>query len=194
MSNGTENRSMLVILDRDGVINTEPPNGEYVTSPALWIPLPGALDAIARLNRAGYRVVVATNQSGIGQGLFDIDTLHLIHGQLHRQLIEHGGHIDAIFYCPHPPEEDCSCRKPKPGMLLEIAKRLRCSLAGVPYVGDSSRDIEAAQAAGATPVLVCTGDGEETLAELISQTRKPEHVYSDLSAMVDAFLSQSRSS
>ena len=184
---------MLVILDRDGVINAQPPNGEHVISPALWAPLPGALDAIARLNRAGYRVVVATNQSGVGRGLFDIDTLHLIHGQLHRQLIEHGGHIDAIFYCPHLPQENCFCRKPKPGMLLEIAKRLRCSLSGVPYVGDSSRDIEAAQAAGATPVLVRTGDGEETLAKLITQGRKLEQVYSDLSAMVDTFLSQPKS-
>ena len=164
---------MLVILDRDGVINVQPPNGEHVTSPALWTALPGALDAIARLNRAGYRVVVATNQSGIGRGLFDIDTLHLIHGQLHRQLIEHGGHIDAILYCPHRPEENCSCRKPKPGMLLEIAKRLRCSLARVPYVGDNSCDIEAAQAAGAIPMLVCTGNGEATLTDLISQARKP---------------------
>ncbi|MCH9670838.1 MAG: D-glycero-beta-D-manno-heptose 1,7-bisphosphate 7-phosphatase [Gammaproteobacteria bacterium] len=182
-------RTKLVLLDRDGVINVQPPNGEYVTSANEWSAIPGSLEAIARLNRAGYRVVVATNQSGVGRGLFDVETLHQIHEKMHRQLVEYGGHIDAIFYCPHHPDDGCSCRKPLPGMLHEAAERLHCSLAGVPYVGDSARDLEAAAAAGADPVLVETGNGSQTLSDLTKAARTPPSVYADLAGMVDAFLS-----
>ena len=124
----------LVILDRDGVINED--SDTHVKSPAEWHPIPGSLEAIARLSRAGYRVVVATNQSGIGRGLFDVETLNAIHDRMKGHLAELGGSIDAIFFCPHRPEDDCACRKPKPGLLLEIASRLRAPLTGVPAVGD----------------------------------------------------------
>ena len=175
----------LVILDRDGVINQDSP--EYIKSPAEWRPIPGSLEAIARLNRAGYRVVVATNQSGVGRGLFDVETLNAIHERMRSQLAELGGSVDAIFFCPHRPQDDCDCRKPKPGLLLEIAARLRVSLAGVPAIGDSYRDVEAALAAGARPILVRTGKGRRTLAERGHPIGVP--VYDDLAAAVSDLLS-----
>ncbi|MEM7255620.1 MAG: D-glycero-beta-D-manno-heptose 1,7-bisphosphate 7-phosphatase [Pseudomonadota bacterium] len=181
----------LVILDRDGVINIPAPERGYVTTPSEWEPLPGALNAIARLNRAGYRVVIATNQAGIGRGVMTIEALHQVHEKLHDRLMEHGGHIDAIFYCPHRPDDRCECRKPKPGMLLNIAERLHCSLDGVPFVGDSHRDISAAIEAGASPVLVLTGDGESTEHELTDRERALTSVFSDLGAMVDEWLTES---
>ena len=150
----------LIILDRDGVINHD--SDLYIKSPDEWKPIPGSLDAIARLNQWGYRVVVATNQSGIGRGLFEMDTLNAIHDAMHRAVHQAGGRIDAIFFCPHADEANCGCRKPKPGMLLEIARRLNVDLEGVPVVGDSLRDLQAAAAAGARPVLVLTGKGRKT--------------------------------
>ena len=137
----------LVILDRDGVINHDSP--EFIKSPAEWKPLPGSLEAIARLNRAGYRVVVVSNQSGLSRRVLDIEALNLVHEKMHRQVQEVGGAIDAIFFCPHGPRDACQCRKPKPGLLLDIANRLNLSLTGVPAVGDSTRDLEAAQAVSA---------------------------------------------
>ena len=150
----------LVILDRDGTINHD--SDQYIKSPAEWKPIKGSLEAIARLTQAGWRVVVATNQSGIGRGLFDMATLNAIHDTMHRAVHEAGGRIDAIFFCPHARDSDCECRKPKPGMLHEIAKRLNLDLEGVPVVGDSLRDLQAAAAAGARPVLVLTGKGRKT--------------------------------
>ena len=170
----------LVILDRDGVINFD--SDEYVKSPAEWRPIPGSLEAIAQLNRAGYRVVVATNQSGVGRGLFDIETLNAIHERMRAQLGEVGGSIDAIFFCPHRPQDDCACRKPKPGLLLDIAARLRVSLVGVPVIGDSRGDVESALAAGGRPILVRTGKGLRTLAEHGNPEDVP--VYDDLAAAV----------
>jgi D-glycero-D-manno-heptose 1,7-bisphosphate phosphatase len=152
----------LVILDRDGTINED--SDDYIKSPAEWRPIPGSLEAIARLTQAGYRVVVATNQSGIGRGLFDAATLNAIHETLQRAVQQAGGRIDAIFFCPHADAAGCECRKPKPGMLLEIARRLNVPLAGVPMVGDALRDLQAAAAAGARPVLVLTGKGRKTQA------------------------------
>lgn len=153
----------LIILDRDGVINHD--SDDYIKSPDEWIPIDGSLEAIARLNRHGYRVVVATNQSGVGRGLFTIETLFDIHKKMYRALAEVGGTIDGIFFCPHTPRQECSCRKPKPGLLLEIETRLGVSMSGVPAVGDSMRDLEAARAIGAAPVLVRTGKGERTLSK-----------------------------
>lgn len=153
----------LIILDRDGVINED--SDAYIKSPEEWMPIPGSLEAIAQLNRAGYRVVVATNQSGIGRGLFDLETLNQIHNKMQRMAQDVGGLIDAVFFCPDTDEANPN-RKPHPGMLLEIRDRLGYqSLHGVPVVGDSVRDIRAARAADAWPLLVKTGKGLRTLEE-----------------------------
>jgi len=150
----------LIILDRDGVINYD--SDQFIKSPEEWRPIPGSMEAVARLNQAGYRVVVATNQSGIGRGLFDMPTLNAIHDKMHKSLAQVGGRIDAIFFCPHSNEADCGCRKPKSGMMLEISARYGMGLVGVPAVGDSLRDLEAAARLGATPYLVLTGKGMRT--------------------------------
>ncbi len=152
----------LVVLDRDGTINHD--SDKYIKSPAEWKPIKGSLEAIARLTQAGCRIVVATNQSGIARGLFDMATLNAIHDTMHRAVHQAGGRIDAIFFCPHAADAGCGCRKPRPGMLHEIAERLNVDLGAVPMVGDSRKDIEAAAAAGARPVLVLTGNGRKTLA------------------------------
>ena len=151
----------LVILDRDGVINFD--SEHYVKSAEERTPIPGSLEAVARLTQAGFRVVVATNQSGLGQGLFDMAALNAIHNKMHKAVNQLGGRIDAVFFCPHARDAGCACRKPLPGMLLEIAERYDLTLAGVPTVGDSLRDLQAARAAGARPILVLTGKGEQTL-------------------------------
>ena len=150
----------LVILDRDGVINFD--SAQFIKSPAEWKPIPGSLEAIARLCQNGYRVVVATNQSGVGRGLFDMETLNLIHAKMHKSLLTMGGRIDAIFYCPHAADSKCDCRKPKPGMFKRIAETLNVDLNGVPAVGDSLRDLQAGAAVGCQPMLVHTGKGEKT--------------------------------
>jgi D-glycero-D-manno-heptose 1,7-bisphosphate phosphatase len=151
----------LIILDRDGVINED--SDAYVKSVAEWRPIPGSAEAIARLNHAGYRVVVATNQSGLGQGLFDTATLNLMHDKMHRVVAQAGGRIDAVFFCPHTRDAGCACRKPKPGMLFEIGRRFETSLGDVPCVGDSLRDLEAGAALRCEPALVKTGKGLATL-------------------------------
>ncbi len=150
----------LIILDRDGVINHD--SDEYIKSPEEWHPVDGSLDAISRLNRAGYKVIVATNQSGVGRGYFDIETLNKIHQKMHSALKEFGGRIDAIFFCPHKPDDNCDCRKPKPGLFNSISNRLSVDLNNIPVVGDSTRDLEAAKAVLASPVLVKTGKGIAT--------------------------------
>ena len=150
----------LVILDRDGTINQDSDN--YIKSPLEWKPIPGSLEAIARLTQGGWRCVVATNQSGIARGLFDMATLNAIHAEMHRAVNQAGGRIEAIFFCPHAADSNCECRKPKPGLLLDISRRLDVELAGVPMVGDALRDLEAAVAAGAKPYLVLTGKGKKT--------------------------------
>lgn len=151
----------LVILDRDGVINQD--SDQFIKSPEEWRPIPGSLVAIARLNQAGYRVVVATNQSGLGRDLFDMEMLNRIHDKMLKMVAEEGGRIDAIFFCPHTLVDDCRCRKPQPGMLEEIAERYHTDLTGVPVIGDSLRDLQAAVAVGAQPMLVLTGKGRKTL-------------------------------
>ena len=150
----------LVILDRDGVINFD--SDQYIKTPEEWKPIPQSLEAIARLNHMGYRVVVATNQSGVGRGLFDMSTLNTINDKMYRSLANVGGRIDALFFCPHISESRCNCRKPKPGMLLSIAERFNVDLNNVPFVGDSLKDLQAASSVGALPILVKTGKGEQT--------------------------------
>lgn len=170
----------LVILDRDGVINLD--SDQYIKSPEEWKPIAGSLEAIALLNQSGFRVVVCTNQSGIGRGLFEMDTLNAIHDKMIRALAQLGGHVDAIFFCPHTTTDECDCRKPKPGMLQQIEDRFNVSLEGVPAVGDSLRDLQAAVAIGAKPILVLTGKGKKTATdpELPRQTT----VFPDLAAAV----------
>jgi D-glycero-D-manno-heptose 1,7-bisphosphate phosphatase len=150
----------LVILDRDGTINQD--SAQYIKSPAEWKPVPGSLEAIARLTQDGWRIAIATNQSGIARGLFDMSTLNAIHAELHRAVGQAGGRIDAIFFCPHAADSNCECRKPKPGLLREIGARFGVELDGVPVIGDSLRDVAAAAAAGAQPWLVLTGNGRKT--------------------------------
>jgi D-glycero-D-manno-heptose 1,7-bisphosphate phosphatase len=153
----------LIVLDRDGVINHD--SEQFIKSPDEWRPIPGSLEAIARLNHAGYRVVVATNQSGVGRGLIDFATLIAIHEKMHRALAHVGGRVDAIFYCPHTADSRCECRKPKAGMLREIGVRFNVDMAGIACVGDGLRDLQAAESVGAQPMLVLTGKGETTLRE-----------------------------
>ena len=150
----------LVILDRDGTINHD--SDDYIKSPAEWRPIKGSLEAIARLTQAGYRVVVATNQSGIARGLFTTRTLFSIHDTLQRALGQIGGRIDAFFFCPHAADSACMCRKPQPGMLLEAARRFNVAPKDTWMVGDAQRDLDAAAAAGMKPVLVLTGKGRKT--------------------------------
>jgi D-glycero-D-manno-heptose 1,7-bisphosphate phosphatase len=174
----------LVILDRDGVINAD--SAQYIKGPEEWRPLPGSLEAIARLTRAGYRVAIATNQSGIGRGLFDMATLNAIHDKMHRAVAQAGGRIDAIFYCPHAADSTCDCRKPRPGMLLEIGERFNVALRGVPVVGDALRDLHAAAAVEARPMLVLTGKGERTRKEGALPQRT--EIFPDLAAIAAALV------
>ena len=150
----------LAILDRDGVINFD--SDQFIKSPAEWRPIPGSIEAIARLSQNGYRVAVATNQSGIGRGLFDMATFNAINDKMMELVFRQGGRIDALFFCPHTADEQCTCRKPKTGMLEEIAARFHADLKGMPAVGDSLRDLQAADAVGAQPILVLTGKGART--------------------------------
>jgi len=176
----------LVILDRDGVINHD--SDDYIKSPEEWEAIPGSLEAIARLNHAGQRILVVTNQSGIARKLFDVETLNRIHEKMLQQLGEVGGTIEAIFFCPHAPKDNCECRKPRPGLFQQVADRLRLPLDGVPAVGDSPRDLEAATAVGARPILVRTGKGQQTL------DAEPEievaEIYDDLAAVADALIAE----
>jgi len=150
----------LAILDRDGVINFD--SDQYIKSPAEWRPIPGSIEAIARLNQSGYRIAVATNQAGIGRGLFDMATLNAINDKMMEMVFRQGGRIDALFFCPHTALEQCGCRKPRTGMFEEIAARFHTDLKGVPVVGDSLKDLQAAEQVGAQPILVLTGKGRKT--------------------------------
>ena len=177
--------SALVILDRDGVINFD--SDDYVKTPEEWRAIPGSLDAIGRLKRAGYRVAVATNQSGLARGLFDEYALARIHQKLQSQLLDTTGtQIDLIAWCPHAPDEGCACRKPAPGLLRQIARELDAELQGAWFIGDSLKDLQAAEAVGAQPALVRTGKGSatETAGNLPSNTR----IFADLGAAVEALL------
>ncbi len=182
-------QTKLVILDRDGTINQD--SDDYVKSAAEWLPLPGALEAIARLNHAGWRVVVASNQSGLGRGLFDVAALNDMHTKMHKLLAAVGGRVDAVFYCPHSPEETCNCRKPLPGLFEQIGERYGMDLHGVPAVGDSLRDLQAAAAVGCAPHLVHTGKGEKLKGQLLSSDfPQGTLAHDDLGAFVDWLLAQ----
>ena len=174
----------LVILDRDGVINFD--SEHFIKSPAEWKPIPGSPEAIARLTQNGYKVVVATNQSGIGRGLFDMDTLNAIHEKMHRSVQSVGGRIDAIFYCPHADQANCDCRKPKSGMFERISGCFNVDLEGIPTVGDSLRDLVAGARLGAQPFLVLTGKGQKTLAN--ETLPEGTQVFDDLAAVVHYIL------
>ncbi len=182
----------LVILDRDGVINQDSAN--FIKNPNEWIPITGSLEAIALLNQSGFRVALATNQSGVSRGLFDMATLNSIHDKMHRELAHVGGRIDALFYCPHAADDHCDCRKPKTGMIEEIGKRFSVELNEVVAVGDSLRDLQAFADAGCQPILVRTGKGEETLAAAQAQPDKalPANtwVYADLSEAVQRIITE----
>jgi len=174
----------FVILDRDGVINVD--SDAYIKSPDEWIPIPGSLEAIARLNQAGYRIVIATNQSGIGRGLFDMATLNAMHVKMNRAAAAVGGRIDAVFFCPHTSEDQCECRKPKPGLLQMIVERFEIDPATTPVVGDALRDLQAGAALGFPTHLVLTGKGKKTLAA--GGLPEGTQVYDDLKAFALTFL------
>lgn len=179
----------LVILGRDGILN-EFREG-HVTAPEEWTPVPGALEAVARINHAGWHVVVATNQSGIGRGMIDMSAVNAVHARMHQLLQAQGGRIDAVFFCPHTPEDQCDCRKPLPGLLLDIGRRYGINLQGVPVVGDTLRDLQAAQAAGCEPHLVLTGRAQglagEALQQLLTQVPGAQ-VHTSLDAFADFLL------
>ena len=179
----------LVILGRDGIHN-EYREG-HVTDPSEWHPVPGALEAVARLNHAGWHTVVATNQSGIGRGMIDMAVVNAVHAHMHQALQAQGGRIDAVFFCPHTPEDGCDCRKPKPGLMLDIGRRYGVNLAHVPMVGDTERDLIAAQVAGCEPHLVLSGraarlDNEQVQALLAAVPSARAHA--DLGAFADFML------
>ena len=175
----------LLILDRDGVINQDSP--KFVKNTDEWLPIPGSIEAIGKLSRAGYTVAVASNQSGLARGLFDRKALRAMHRKLRRLVAAEGGHIDRIVVCPHGPDDGCHCRKPAPGLLLRLARYYGTSLDGVPAVGDSLRDLEAAVAAGATPILVRTGNGK-AIASRLPKGLRSVPVFDDLAAVADALL------
>ena len=179
----------LIILDRDGTINED--SDEFVKTPEEWQPLPGALEAIARLNHAGWHVVVASNQSGLGRGLFEVSSLNAIHTKMSKLLAAAGGRIDAVFYCPHAPDENCPCRKPNPGLLEQIGERYGLDLRGVPMVGDSARDVLAGVAAGCEPHLVLTGKGAIYRHRSLPESF-PSHtlVHDDLAAFAEFLITR----
>jgi D-glycero-D-manno-heptose 1,7-bisphosphate phosphatase len=175
----------LIVLDRDGVINRD--SSDFVKSADEWVPLDGSIDAIAALSRAGFTVAVASNQSGLARGLFDTDALAAMHAKMHDLVMRAGGHIDYVVFCPHGPDAGCDCRKPKPGLLTQIATHFDAALIGVPVIGDSLRDLQAAASVGARPVLVRSGNGSGAEAELPPELSAVE-VYDDLAAAVTALL------
>ena len=179
----------LVILDRDGTINID--SDEFVKSPEEWMPLPGALDAIAKLNHAGWHVVIASNQSGLGRGLFDVASLNAIHSKMHKALAAAGGRVDAVFYCPHVPEDGCRCRKPLPGLFEQIGERYGIDLKGVPAVGDSLRDLQAGAAVGCDAHLVLTGKSAQYRGQAVPPGCPPgTQVHEDLAAFASLLLSR----
>ena len=175
----------MIILDRDGVINED--SDHYIKSPAEWIPIAGSLEAIAKLKKAGYSVTVASNQSGLARGYFDVETLDSMHDKMAGLLAECDVTIDGIFYCPHGPDDGCDCRKPRPGLLLQIAKAFDIDLQQSHFVGDSMSDMQAALQAGAKPVLLKTGKGLRTLEKMDEFSSIP--VFDDLAHFVREFLS-----
>jgi D-glycero-D-manno-heptose 1,7-bisphosphate phosphatase len=175
-----------IILDRDGVINYDAV--DFIKSVDEWIPLPGSIEAIARLSHAGWRIAVATNQSGLARGLFDLAALHAMHAKMHALVESAGGRIDAVFFCPHAPEERCTCRKPLPGLLTQISAYWNMPLTGIPLVGDRLSDLQAAAAVGARPILVRSGKGAYTETELAAAGFANVAIYADLAMLVNELL------
>ena len=183
----------LIILDRDGTINED--RDDFVKTADEWVPIPGALEAIARLNHAGWHTVIATNQSGLGRGTFDMATLNAMHTKMNQLLAKQGGRIDAVFFCPHAPEDACSCRKPLPGLFEQIGERFGVSLSDVPVVGDSLRDLQAGVAVGCAPHLVRTGKGaamDETQLAALCERVPGTKVHADLSAFAEHIIRADR--
>lgn len=179
----------LVILDRDGTINHD--SAEYIKSADEWVALPGALDAIARLSHAGWHVVVASNQSGLGRGLYEVSELNAMHAKMHQQLADIGGRIDVVFYCPHTPDDACQCRKPGTGLFEQISDRYGMGLKGVPAVGDALRDLQAGAAVGCEPHLVLTGKGAVYKGRSLPDTFPAQtQVHADLAAFADHLLAR----
>jgi D-glycero-D-manno-heptose 1,7-bisphosphate phosphatase len=181
----------LVVFGRDGVLNEF--RDDHVKAPEEWLPIPGALEAVARLNHAGWHAVVATNQSGIGRGMIDMAAVNAVHAHMNRRLLALGGRFDAVFFCPHTPEDQCDCRKPLPGLLLEIGRRYTVELAGVVVVGDTLRDLQAAMAAGAEAHLVQSGRaaglGNGALQAMLAAA-PGARVHTDLGAFADFLLAR----
>ncbi len=178
----------FIILDRDGVINYD--SDEYIKSPEEWNPIPGSLNAIAQLNRAGFHVLIATNQSGVARGLYDLEMLDLIHEKFVRELASVGGYVEEIFFCPHHPDEHCHCRKPQPGLLLRIQEKYPVKLQHTFFIGDSFVDVQAARAAGCMPLLVLTGKGQQALEKYPELLHVPQ--FPDLAHAAQFVLSQQR--
>ena len=184
----------LIILDRDGTINWD--SEDFIKTADEWIPMPGALEAIAQLNHAGWRVVLAINQPGLGRGLFEMASLNQIHAKMNKLLAAQGGRIDAVFFCPHASDEGCSCRKPRPGLFQQIAERYGVELRNVPAAGDGLRDIEAGVAAGCEAHLLLTGQGAQFRDRLASGEPLPETfpagtlVHDDLAAFASFILAR----
>jgi D-glycero-D-manno-heptose 1,7-bisphosphate phosphatase len=176
----------VVVLDRDGVINVDSP--DFIKTPDEWHAIPGSLEAIAKLKQAGFEVAIATNQSGVGRGLFSIDTLWDIHRKMLAEILAAGGYVKRIFFCLHTPEDNCDCRKPKPGLMNQIAEYFACGFDHMIMIGDAARDLQAAESVGARAILVRTGKGIQTEAEL-SQVEGLE-VYDDLAAAVTALIAE----
>jgi D-glycero-D-manno-heptose 1,7-bisphosphate phosphatase len=183
----------LIILDRDGTINED--RDDFVKTADEWVPIPGALEAIARLNHAGWHTVIATNQSGLGRGTYDMSALNAMHAKMNQMLAKQGGRIDAVFFCPHAPEDACNCRKPLPGLFEQIGERFGVDLSGVPSVGDSLRDLQAGAAVGCSTHLVRTGKGarlsEAGLAALCAQVPGTA-VHDDLAAFAEHMVREER--
>lgn len=178
----------VVFLDRDGVVNED--SDTYIKSVCEWIPIPGSLEAIARLNHAGFRVVIVSNQSGLARGLFDTAALASMHQKLRELLAKYGGRVEMIAYCPHGPRDTCTCRKPRPGLLMTLGRRLRIDLRGLPLVGDSISDIQVAHGLGMTPWLVLTGKGQRTVESSAADLRGVR-VLPDLRAVADQLVKES---
>tara|TARA_B100000809_G_scaffold65858_1_gene62498 strand:+ start:2563 stop:3105 length:543 start_codon:yes stop_codon:yes gene_type:complete len=178
----------LIILDRDGVINED--SDDYIKSPDEWIPIPGSLESIGKLSQNNYQVIIITNQSGIGRKLFSIEMLHAIHKKMNIHLAQYGGVIDGIFFCPCIPEENCNCRKPKPGLYNDVSERFQIKLENVFCVGDKITDVQAAENAGGKPVLVRTGKGKDE----IDQGIIPKHIpiYDDLASFVNKIIAEKK--
>ena len=189
---GPDNQSVkLIILGRDGILNEY--RDDHVKAPAEWVPIPGALEAVSRLNHAGWHAVVATNQAGIGRGMIDMASVNLIHAHMNKLMQAQGARLDAVFFCPHTPEEQCDCRKPLPGMMLEIGERYGVDLDHVPVAADTLRDLQAAHAAGCEPHLVRTGRAahlDDAVVEQWCRQVPGVRVHADLSAMAEQLIAR----